>query len=341
MSLSAQSTVSLVDVASYLPENIVSADYFARYAEPEDVTANVMFKAPKFRHHITPGETPADMAERAVAPILTRRGTDVLQEVDILIVHTQLPETGIVGNGGEIAARLGISPEWLIDLHNGGCAAFVYAMKLAGQLLVSTSARSALIVTVQNAAGQIFIQEQVRGKPQAAIPGDGAGAGLLVKSADSPILGLEARHLPEYAGQMNVIADPPRKYWEAGPGQMHIGFTESRIAKVLARGNRIVPEVVEAVCRRIGIASTGLDLLVTNQPNRAFLRNWRDALQLPAERHPDTFDECGNLFAAGIPITFDRAVEEGRVPADSLVMLAGFAHAGDFAAAAAVRWGGR
>ncbi|MFE6859496.1 3-oxoacyl-ACP synthase III family protein [Nocardia sp. NPDC057668] len=334
-------TVSLVDIAGYLPENVVSADYFARYADPEDVTGSLMFKAPKFRRHVAPGETPADMAERAIAPILARRGREVLREVDILIVHTQLPETGIVGNGGEVAARLGINPEWLIDLHNGGCAAFVHAMKLARQLLISTDARSALIVTVQNSAGQIFTQEQVRGKPQAAIPGDGAGAGLLVKSGASPILDIETRHLPEFAGQMTVLADPPRRYWEAGPGQMHVGFTESKIAKVLGRGNRIVPEVTQAVCRRLGIPSTELDLLVTNQPNRAFLRNWRDALQLPAERHPDTFDECGNLFAAGIPVTFDRAVDEGRVPAGALVVFAGFAHAGDFAAAAAVRWGGR
>ncbi|WP_040813260.1 3-oxoacyl-ACP synthase III family protein [Nocardia concava] len=335
------STVSLIDVAGYLPENIVPADYFVQYADPDEVTSNLMFKAPKFRRHIAPGETPADMAERAVAPILERQGRDVLRSIDILIVHTQLPEVAIVGNGGEVAARLGISPEWLIDLHNGGCASFVHGMKLARQILLSSEARSALVVTVQNAAGQIFTQEQVRGKAQAAIPGDGAGAGLIVKSGDSPILDIETRHLPEFAGQMTAIAEPPRRYWEAGSGQMHVGFTESKIAKVLQRGNRLVPEVADAVCKRIGVKSQELDLLVTNQPNRAFLRNWRDALQLPQDKHPDTFDDCGNLFGAGIPVTFDRAVDEGRVPTGSLVMFAGFAHAGDFAAAAAVRWGGR
>ncbi|MEV6774134.1 3-oxoacyl-[acyl-carrier-protein] synthase III C-terminal domain-containing protein [Nocardia sp. NPDC051030] len=334
-------SVSLIDVAGYLPENIVPADYFTQYADPDDVTSNVMFKAPKFRHHVAPGETPADMAERAVAPILERQGREVLRDIDILIVHTQLPEIAFVGNGGEVAARLGIAPEWLIDLHNGGCAAFVHAMKLARQIMMSSDAKSALIVTIQNVAGQIFTQEDVRSKPQAAIPGDGAGAGLLVKSSVSPILDIETRHLPEFAGQMTAISDPPRRYWEAGPGQLHVGFTESKIAKVLARGNRIVPEVAHTVCKRIGVRSDELDLLVTNQPNRAFLRNWRDALMLPQERHPDTFDECGNLFGAGIPVTFDRAVDEGRVPAGSVVMFAGFAHAGDFAAATAVRWGGR
>jgi 3-oxoacyl-[acyl-carrier-protein] synthase-3 len=140
---------------------------------------------------------------------------------------------------------------------------------------------------------------------------------------------------------MTLDPDPPRKWWQPGTGELCIGFTESRVTKVLARGNRQVPEVALAVCDRIGLHSKDIDLLVTNQPNRAFLRNWRDALELPEERHRDTFDECGNLFGAGIPINLDHAISDGQVKAGDLVMMAAFAHAGDFAGAAAVRWGGR
>ncbi len=99
----------------------------------------------------------------------------------------------------------------------------------------------------------------------------------------------------------------------AGAGEGYIGFTESKITKVLARGNRQVPEVAYAVCDRIRLQPKDIDLLVTNQPNRVFLRNWRDALELPKERHRDTFDECGNLFAAGIPVNLDRAITDGQL----------------------------
>ncbi|EWC61034.1 3-oxoacyl-[acyl-carrier-protein] synthase, KASIII [Actinokineospora spheciospongiae] len=119
---------------------------------------------------------------------------------------------------------------------------------------------------------------------------------------------------------------------------MRVGFTESGIAEVLTRGNRLVPEAAAAVCDRIGVDTADIDLLVTNQPNRVFLRTWREALRLPAERHPDTFDDCGNLFGAAMPLTLDRELRAGRVPDGSLVVFAGFAHAGDFSAAAAVSW---
>ena len=181
----------------------------------------------------------------------------------------------------------------------------------------------------------------MRRKAQASVPGDGAAVGLVTLSDESPILDVECRTYGEYAGDMTLAIDPPRKWWQAGPGEGCIGFTESKITKVLARGNRQVPEVSYAVCDRIGVKPKDLDLLVTNQPNRVFLRNWREALELPQERHRDTFDECGNLFAAGIPVNLDRAISDGQLKKGDVVMMAAFAHAGDFAGAAAVRWGGR
>lgn len=232
-------------------------------------------------------------------------------------------------------------PSWVLDLHNGGCAAFVLGLNVARKLLASGEGRSALVAIAQNAAGQVFDQPGVRLKAQAAIPGDGAAVGLVTLSDESPILGIECRTYGEYAGDMTLAVDPPRKWWQPGVGEGCIGFTETKIAKVLARGNRQVPEVAMTVCDRIGLRTNDIDLLVTNQPNRVFLRNWREALELPAGRHRDTFDECGNLFGAGIPVNLDHAISDGQVKAGDVVMMAAFAHAGDFAGAAAVRWGGR
>ena len=334
-------TISLIDVSTYLPGEPISADYYAQFAESDELRDNVMFRAPKFRHHVAEDETAIDMIGRAAQGIIDRHGHDTIANVDVLITHTQVPDMPFYGGGGGMAHRLGMRPSWVIDLHNGGCGAFVLGMKVARQLLVSGAGETALIAIAQNAAGQVFDQVTVRPKPQASVPGDGAAVGLVTVSDTSPILDIECRTYGEYAGEMTVTADPPRKWWQAGPGENYIGFTESKITKVLARGNRQVPEVAYAVCDRIGLKPRDLDLLVTNQPNRVFLRNWREALELPAERHCDTFDDCGNLFGAGIPINFDRAISDGRVKAGDVVMMAAFAHAGDFAGAAAVRWGGR
>ena len=334
-------TVSLIDVSTYLPGEPVSADHYAQFAESDELRANLMFRAPRYRHHVAADETAIDMVERAAAGLVDRHGHDALADVDVLITHTQMPDMPFYGGGGGMAHRLGMKPSWVIDLHNGGCAAFVLGLKIAASLLDSGQGRSALIAVAQNAAGQIFNQPTVRRKAQAAVPGDGAAVGLVTVSDESPILDVECRTYGEYAGDMTIAVDPPRKWWQPGPGEGYIGFTESKITKVLARGNRQVPEVAYAVCDRIGLRPRDIDLLVTNQPNRVFLRNWREALELPEEKHRDTFDGCGNLFAAGIPVNLDRAITDGQLNKGDVVMMAAFAHAGDFAGAAAVRWGGR
>ncbi|OBK99248.1 3-oxoacyl-ACP synthase [Mycobacterium sp. 1245499.0] len=334
-------SVSLVDVSTYLPGEPIPAHYYAQFAESDDLRDNVMFRAPKFRHHVAADESSIDMIERAAQGLIDRHGHDAVAGADVLITHTQVPDMAFYGQGGGIAHRLGMRPSWVLDLNNGGCAAFVLALNVARKLLAAGEGHTALIAIAQNAAGQFFDQPTIRRKAQSAVPGDGAAVGLVTVGGHSPILDIECRTYGEYAGEMTLSYDPPRKWWQAGPGEGSIGFTESKITKVLARGNRQVPEVALAVCDRIGLAAKDIDLLVTNQPNRAFLRNWRDALEVPKSRHRDTFDECGNLFGAGIPINLDRAVSGGQLAAGDVVMMAAFAHAGDFAGAAAVRWGGR
>ena len=339
--MNAAKTVSLLDVSTYLPGDPVGVDYYAQFAASDDLRDNVMFRAPRFRHHVAPDESAVDMVERAAAGLIERHGQDAVSGADVLITHTQLPDMPFYGGGGAMAYRLGMKPNWVIDLHNGGCAAFVLGLKLARKLLASGEGRSALIAVAQNAAGTVFDQQTVRRKAQSAVPGDGAAVGLVTVSDQAPILDVECRTYGEFAGDMNLAIDPPRKWWQAGPGEACIGFTDAKITKVLARGNRQVPEVCYAVCDRIGVQPKDIDLLVTNQPNRVFLRNWREALELPKERHVDTFEECGNLFAAAIPVNLDRAVTAGQLAPGDTVLMAAFAHAGDFAGAAAVKWGGR
>lgn len=188
------------------------------------------------------------MIQRAVGALVDRHGPQVLDDVDVLLTHSQLPDLPILGAGGEVAKRLGINPpEWIIDVHNGGCAAFVLMLKLARQLLASGGGRKALIAVAQNAAGKIFEQDQVRKLAQASVPGDGAAVGLLTLSDTSPVLDIECRYFGENATDMTLAADPARRWWEAGPGQGYVGgFNEGKIIKVLARGNRQVPQVVRA-----------------------------------------------------------------------------------------------
>ncbi|MFK4107754.1 3-oxoacyl-ACP synthase III family protein [Streptomyces sp. NPDC002176] len=331
--------VGIVDFGSYLPENVVGPEFFHDADAPVDPFANApLFKVPATRHHVAPDERASDMIAKAARPLFERHGGT--PAVDVLLTNVLLPDEPFMGVGAQAAHRLGIDPAWIVDLHNAGCASFMYMLQLAQKLMADGTARTALIANVQNTAGQMFAQSEVRKRPHAAIPGDGCGVALLQAGGGSPILGVRRRNTPEYAVDLGLAASDGRKYWEPGAGQTDIWFDAEKQKEILDRGNRLVPELVRELCADLGEKPSDIDVLVTNQPNRIFLRNWQQALDLDAKRHLDTFDRLGNLYGAAVPVTLDLAARAGVLHDGDLVVMSGFAHAGDFAAAAAVRWNG-
>jgi 3-oxoacyl-[acyl-carrier-protein] synthase-3 len=328
------STISLLAVSSYLPARVVDNGFFARGAAER----RGMFTAPTTRRHVSSEENAVDMIENAARGLIEREGLDPARDIDLLFTNVAIPDQAFTGCGAEVAARLGARPRWIVDLHNTGCVAFLYMLDLAQTLMRGSSAQSALLCCVQNAGGRLFSQPGVRTRSQAPIPGDGCGVGYARAGDRSPLLSLVQRCQPEFAADMRALGDDGRRYWEPGPSPISIAFTESRVAAILQRGNALVPELVRLACDQAGVAVRELDLLVTNQPSPIFLRNWRETLELRPGVHHDTFDRLGNLFGAGIPINLEDALASAKIRPGSLVCLAGFSHAGDYGAAAVLRW---
>lgn len=213
-------------------------------------------------------------------------------------------------------------------------------LKVAQALVGTGAAHAALLCMVQNGAGKLCALPEARKHPQSAVPGDGCGVAYVVAGdSPAPVLGVRTRSTPSSALDMGIASPDERKYWQPGMSELGIAMNTERLAQILEHGNAVVPMLVSELCEEIGAVPGDIDLLVTNQPNRIFLANWRDALGIATSRHLDTFDRYGNLMTASVPVTLDDALRAGKLRDGDLVVTAGFAHAGDFAAAAAIRWG--
>ena len=324
------SGISLLGAAAYLPENVVDNAFFGGGNDAR----TGMFKGSRARRHVAPGETASSMIERATEQLRARLGGDALREVDLVLTNVTCPDEPFMGGGASASKRLGLKPKRIIDLHNTGCVSFIFMLELARDLMATGTVRTALLCCVQNAAGRLFGQEGNRARPQSAVPGDGCGVGFVVTGDEAPVHSIVTRAFPDYADDMRIVSDDGSKYWEPHTDPMYIDFDEARVAKIVARGNLLVPEVVGESCRAAGLRSSDLDLLVTNQPNHVFLRNWREALLMPREKQVESFEDYGNLFGAAIPINLARAADDRRLRPGTRVALGGFSHAGDYSAAA-------
>jgi 3-oxoacyl-[acyl-carrier-protein] synthase-3 len=328
--------LSLIATASYLPDAVIGNDFFG--ADRDDQAIGSMFRGTRRRHHVAPDDTAADMIARAALRMAEREGIDLARDVELILTNVSLPDHPFTGCGARVAGLIGVKPRLVIDLHNTGCVSFVYMMKVAQGLFAGGVARTALICNAQTAAGRVFADPANRHRPQAAVPGDGCGVGFLVANRESPVLAIATRCYPDFADDMQAKSDCGLPYWAPRSSPLYIDFDERRVATIASRGNALVPAVVREACESAGLSPAAIDVLVTNQPSPIFLRNWRESLGVSAAAHVHTFPEHGNLFGAAIPIALERAVEDGVLQPGRHVALGGFSHAGDYAAAAVVRW---
>nr|WP_042180993.1 3-oxoacyl-[acyl-carrier-protein] synthase III C-terminal domain-containing protein [Kibdelosporangium sp. MJ126-NF4]CEL14732.1 3-oxoacyl-[acyl-carrier-protein] synthase, KASIII [Kibdelosporangium sp. MJ126-NF4]CTQ96638.1 3-oxoacyl-[acyl-carrier-protein] synthase, KASIII (EC 2.3.1.41) [Kibdelosporangium sp. MJ126-NF4] len=336
------SQVGIVGVASHLPSDVVDREYFERYSRPDDpLLRNPMFRAPRSRRYAKRGQTGAELIAAAAGDLARTVGEDAVREVDMVISHIALPDVPFVGSGAEIARLLGARPARIVDLHNGHCAVLPVMLDLVCPMLAAGQVRTALLCVAQN-SGRVFTQPGVRTSAHAAIPGDGAAVVLVAATEDggvAPVLGTHVLHRPEYAPDVSItLGAQNRLYWEPGTEELDVYFDNFKAQNIIERGSALVPEAVTAACTAAGVRTSEIDTLITNQPNRLLLRNWSKALGVDPARHPDTYDSYGNLFGAGIPVTLEQAARDGALADGSLVLVGGFAGAGELAAAAAIRW---
>lgn len=327
--------VSLVDVASYMPRQIVDNEFFSH---GDDEIVHAMFRGVKQRHHVSADESASYMIGQAARRLADKLNLNLARDVDVLITNVTCPDMPFTGCGAKAAHSLGCRPAWILDLHNGGCVSFIQMISYAQSLMTCHNLKTALLCNVQNAAGRIFGSPENRLRKQARIPGDGCGVGYLVANNESPITSIVQRNYGEYADDMTIVRDDGSQWWEPSMHGGYIDFSEAKIADIMARANRIVPEVVYEACRRAELPTSQIDTLITNQPNRIFLRNWREALQTPKEKQVQTFERHGNLFGAALPICIEEALNTGKLKNGSHLVLGGFSHAGDFAASAVIKW---
>jgi 3-oxoacyl-[acyl-carrier-protein] synthase-3 len=328
-------TISLIGAASYMPRQIVDNSFFQ---DGNEERAQAMFRGAKQRHHVSRDETATIMIDRAARKLADRLNLNLQKDVDILMTNVSTPDQPFTGCGADVGKALGCRPDWILDLHNGGCVSFIAMIAQAQALMTCHGAKTALLCNVQNSAGRVFAHETTRKLPQARIPGDGCGVGYLVASEESPVRAVVQRNYCEYAGDMAIVRQDGTAYWEPSLAGGYVNFNEAKAAHIMSRANRIVPEVIREACRRAELPTSAIDTLITNQPHNVFLRNWREALQVRPQNHVSTFERQGNLFGAALPICLEEAIDSGQLKANAHLVLGGFAHAGDFAAAAVIHW---
>lgn len=294
------------------------------------------------RRIAAPDECASDLACRAARKLMADFDLDA-SSVDYLLFCTQTPDYFLPTTACILQHQLGLPISCGALDFNLGCSGYIYGLGLAKALIESGQARTLLLITADTYSKLINPAD----KSVRTLFGDGAAVTLIRESGQESLIGPfvygtdggGAGSIIVPAGGMRRPAEPSAALVPDDSGNARtINNLYMNGADVFNFTLRVVPETVQKLLAKAGLAQSEVDLFVFHQANRFMLDHLRRKLQIPEAKFVIALEHTGNTVSSSIPIALQHAQQEGRLAPGALVMLVGFG-VGYSWGATLIRWG--
>jgi 3-oxoacyl-[acyl-carrier-protein] synthase-3 len=297
--------------ATHLPEKRLTNHDLAEFVDTTDEW--IRERSGISARHV--GGKVSEMSTVAGRDALAMAGVDP-GDVGLLLLATCSSEQQFPASASIVQHNLGLKCG-AIDI-NAACSGFVYGLVTAMQfaaggvdtiLLIGSDALSSLVDWTDRGTCVLF--------------GDGAGAVVIQRSADSPtMLGWDLMSDGSAAGILSC---------EHG-GKIFMNGKEVFRRAVLA-----MESTARNAMETAGVVMEDIALVVPHQANIRIIDAAMKRLAIPREKAAMVLERTGNTSAASIPLALVDALDNNRVAPGDLVLMVGFG-AGMSSAAAVIRW---
>ena len=265
-------------------------------------------------------------------------------ELDLIVFATMTPAHYFPGNGGLLAARLGLSTTHALDIRMQ-CAGFLSGLQVADAFIRSGSARRVLLVGAEchasfypwgeadwavlfgDSEGPVSSEAYAWGTAQrdrAVIFGDGAGAFVLEgveTGQERGFLGFCMRTDGNHWDKLYVPGGGSASFPYFSPEMFAqnktVPIVEGR--QVFRLATTAMPAIVREVLESHGKTIEDLSLLLMHQANLRINEAVQKQLDLPDEKVFNNIQNYGNTTAATLPLVFHEAKAAGRIRSGDLV----------------------
>lgn len=282
-------------------------------------TGDDLFRGARERRVIDDDAPVSDLEVEAALAAMRDAGVGP-DEIDLVLVHSLLPDLLIPSNAPAVQDKLGLTraAAWSLDV---GCASTQAQLVTAAALVRSGAFRKVLIV--QSHAGTRSVDPKTVTSTNF---GDAAAAAVLGAVPEGfGIVG----HWQRTDGSLRdgivlapvVDGRPERAWWKTAAVQQLASF-DTDVGKTAGlRACEFCREASLGALAEAGMSTDDVDLYIGNQSLGWFVDACRRALGLPREKAMDTFAEVANIGDAAILFNLHAARAQGRLPHDARVLL--------------------
>ncbi|MDA8561815.1 ketoacyl-ACP synthase III [Gammaproteobacteria bacterium] len=297
---------------SYLPEKVLSNFDLEKIVD----TSNdwIVERTGIHNRHISGShETSLFMAEQAALKALEASGLKN-PDIGLIIVATTTPESMFPSTACMLQEKLGLSSIPAFDLNSTACAGFMYALSIADMYIKSGSVDHALVIGSEVMSKIVDWSD----RSTCILFGDGAGAVLLGPSSEP---GVYSTHLHADGNYKDVLS------LDANVGKsidveknLYIKMKGNQLFKLAVN---VLGKLFDETLSANNMNKSDVDWLVPHQANIRIIEAMAKKLSLPIDRVAITLADQGNTSSASIPLALDKAISEGKIKRDDLLMLEG------------------
>lgn len=310
--------VHLRGTGCYLPEQVITNDYFTKYLDTSDewiVTRTGIHE----RRRAAEDETTATMATAAARRAIQDAGLSI-NDIDLLILCTATPDQPIPATACLVQAHLGMNGVPAFDL-GAACSGFMYGMIVASNLVQTGQFGNVLVIGAEALTRFTDFSDRTT----CVLFGDAAGAAVVSRATD-PRQGLLYASMGADGTRLEDIWAP------AGGSRLPASSTTvaERLHYIRMRGREVykfavvkMQELIDAALSATGLSADDVTMVIPHQSNLRIIDSVREKMNLPPERIAINIDRYGNTSAASVPVALDEARRAGRVRTGDVIMMIG------------------
>jgi len=315
----------------YLPDRVLTNADLEKMVDTSDewITTRTGIKE---RRIVSKEQVTSDLAVNAARMALERGGLKA-EDVDLILVATNTPDTIFPATACWVQKKLGIKEIPAFDLE-AGCTGLLYALIVAESLILSGTARRILLI----GADILTKITNWEDRSTCVLFGDGAGAFILEESDDDS--GLISHYWGADGSLAELLILP-------GGGTLHPAnekTVEKKLHYLTMKGNEVFKHAVKRMgesaleaLKRAGLDKSQVDYLIPHQANLRIIDATGERLNLPKEKIVANIHKYGNMSVATIPVALHELAEEGKLQKGKIIVMVAFG-AGFTWAAAVYRW---
>lgn len=324
---------AITSLGRYLPERIMTNDDLAAFVDTSDEWIRTRTGIQQ-RHVAEPGTPTSELAVRAARQCLERRGVGA-DEIDLIIVATVTPDMLFPATACLVQEKLGARHAWGFDME-AACSGFLYALTQGAQFIATGAHRKVLVIGAEVMTSILNYQDRTT----CVLFGDGAGAVLLEPAHDGTGL-LDFCHEIDGSGGsfLRMPAGGSLKPSSHETVTQRLHFVQQDGGHVFKYAVRKMAEAGVRVLERNDLGPAAVDLFVAHQANIRIINAAQERLGLPDSKVVKNIHRYGNTTAATVPLALATALDEGRLRAGDLVLMASVG-AGFTVGALLLRWTG-